>query len=214
MIIKWIRATGENLMPSSIHTHPPPAESRLLKPRPGVTAEPTETDDRCMQRGSFDDVPLTTLIPGLSPTDVESLRGAARTIDSARIESTRAESRREWEWALDHAVFPGPEACTPVILGLDVVEHADGGDQLEFLLQVVWTGGGRLTVDAAVNVACWCDTDHATHDVDALSLVVGDAASLPQAFRARAQRLIGWPADPRDADHWRAEAGLPARLPS
>ncbi|MFG2342405.1 hypothetical protein [Streptomyces yangpuensis] len=167
-----------------------------------------------MERGSFDDVPLTTLIPGLSPADVESLRDAARAVDSARAERTQAESRGEWEWALHHAVFPGPEPWTPVVLGLDVMEHADGGDQLEFLLQVVWTDLGRLAVDAAVNVACWCDTDHATHDVDAVRLVAGDAASLPRAFRAGAERLIGWLADPRDADRWRAEAGLPARLPS
>jgi hypothetical protein len=74
-----------------------------------------------------------------------------------------------WEWALEHAAFPGPQLGTPIILGLDVIEHASGGDQLEFLLQVVWTDRGRLALDAAVNVACWCDTDHATHDIDALS---------------------------------------------
>lgn len=160
-----------------------------------------------MEKGAFDDVPLTTLIPGLSPADVESLRDAARAVDAARVNGAGA----EWEWALDHAAFPGPQSWTPVILGLDVLEHADGGDQLEFMLQLVWTDRGQLAVDAAVNVACWCDTDHATHDVDAVSLAVGDVISLPQAFRAGAERLIGWLADPRDADYWRAEAGLPAR---
>jgi hypothetical protein len=114
---------------------------------------------------------------------------------------------------LDHAVFPGLQSWTPIIFGLDVIEHADVGDQLEFVLQVVWTDRGQLAVDAAVNVACWCDTDHATHDVDAFSLAVGDVTSLPQAFRAGAERLIGWLADPHDADHWRAGAGLPARRP-
>ncbi|MEV4501944.1 hypothetical protein [Streptomyces klenkii] len=158
-----------------------------------------------MKRGAFDDVPLTTLIPGLSPAGVDSLKDTARAVDAARVNGAGA----EWGWALDHAVFPGPQPWTLIILGLDVVEHADGDDPLEFVLQVVWTDLGELAVDAAVNVACWCDTDHATHDVDAFGLVVGDATSLPQAFRAGAERLIGWLADPRDADYWRAGAGLP-----
>ncbi|MFK4069902.1 hypothetical protein [Streptomyces sp. NPDC029674] len=97
------------------------------------------------------------------------------------------------------------------MLGLDVIEHAEGGDQMEFLLQVVWTDLGQLAVDAAVNVACWCETDHASHDVDALRIVVGEEASLPDAFRAGAERLTGWLADPHNADHWRAKAGLPPR---
>ncbi|WP_234352174.1 MULTISPECIES: hypothetical protein [unclassified Streptomyces] len=100
---------------------------------------------------------------------------------------------------------------TPIILGLNVVEHADEGDRLEFLLQVVWTDLGRLAVDAAVNVACWCRTDHATHDVDALTLVVSEDFSLPEAFSAAVAHLTGRLAEPRDADHWRAKAGLPPR---
>lgn len=161
-------------------------------------------------RGAFDDVPLTKLFPRLSPADVKSLEHTARAVDAARAHGDKA----EWEWALDHAVFPGPQPWTPIVLGLDVIEHADGGDQLEFLLQIVWSDFGRLAVDAAVNVACWCDTDHASHDVDALRLVVGEETSLPRAFKAGAERLIGWLTDPRDADFWRARAALPPRQPA
>ncbi|MFB7449898.1 hypothetical protein [Streptomyces sp. NPDC056194] len=166
------------------------------------------THDRLM-RGAFDDVPLTTLFPRLSPADVESLEQAARAVDVARGDGDKG----EWEWALDHVVFPGARPWTPIVLGLDAIEHADGGDQLEFLLQVVWTDFGQLAVDAAVNVACWCDTDHASHDVDALRLVVGEETSLPRAFQAGAERLIGWLPDPRDADFWRVRAALPPRQP-
>ncbi|MFB6824297.1 hypothetical protein ACFCXA_22210 [Streptomyces virginiae] len=162
-----------------------------------------------MERGAFDGVPLTTLFPGLSPVGAESLKHGAHTVDAARFDEAGA----EWEWALEHAVFPGPQPRTPIILGLDVIKHADGSDQPAFLLQVVWTDLGRLAVDAAVNVACRCDTDHAGHDVDAFRLAVADPALLPQAFRERAERLIGWLADPRHADYWRAKAGLPARRP-
>ncbi|MDG5808893.1 hypothetical protein P9869_40955 [Streptomyces ossamyceticus] len=163
-----------------------------------------------MQRGSFNDIPLTMLIPGLSPAGVESLKDAARAVDAIHLKEARA----EWQWALEHAVFPGTQTGTPVVLGLDVIKHAGGGDQLEFLLNVVWTDLGQLAVEAAVNVACWCDTDHASHDVDACKLVVADLTLLPHAFRAGAERLIGWLAEPRDTDYWRVKAGLPARGPS
>ncbi|MFE9046535.1 hypothetical protein ACFYOG_37380 [Streptomyces sp. NPDC007818] len=160
-----------------------------------------------MMRGTFDDVPLNALFPLLTPADVDSLRQAAGTVNTARAGKATA----GWEWAVEHAVFPGTQPGTPVLLGLDVVEHAGDGDQLEFLLQVVWIGPGRLAIDVAVNVACWCEADHATHDVDALRLVVGEETSLPDAFRIGVERLTGWLADPYNADHWRAMAGLPSR---
>ncbi|MFJ6573503.1 hypothetical protein ACIQNU_39475 [Streptomyces sp. NPDC091292] len=160
-----------------------------------------------MRRGTFDNAPLTTLFPDLSLADVHSLQSAASAVDRASA------NRTEWEWALQLVVFHDSEPGSPVILGVDVIEHADGTDRLEFLLQVVWTEKGQLAVDAAVNVACWCDSEHATHDIDAVRVVVDDETSLVNAFRASAERLTGWLADPRDADHWRARAGLPVRRP-
>ncbi|WP_260610238.1 hypothetical protein [Streptomyces sp. WAC06614] len=138
---------------------------------------------------------------------MDCLNQAAGTVDAAHVGRDTA----DWEWTLERAVFPGTQLGTPVILGLDVIEHAEGSDQLEFLLQVVWTDRCRLAVDATVNVACWCNTDHATHDVNALRLVVGEETSLPEAFCVGAKRLTGWLTDPHDADYWRAIAGLPAR---
>ncbi|MFI6475310.1 hypothetical protein ACIBL5_34280 [Streptomyces sp. NPDC050516] len=96
---------------------------------------------------------------------------------------------------------------------MDVIEHAAPGDGLEFHLDVEWTNEGVLAVDAAVNVACWCDTEHATHDIDAFRIVAGEEASLSQAFAACAERLTGWLANPRDADYWRNRAALPPRRP-
>ncbi|MFE0106444.1 hypothetical protein [Streptomyces sp. NPDC059009] len=96
---------------------------------------------------------------------------------------------------------------------MNVIEHGDGIDQLEFLLQVVWTEQGQLAVDAAVNVACWCDTEHATHDIDAVRVVVDDETSMVSAFQSGTERVTGWLADPRDAEYWRARAGLPVRRP-
>ncbi|GGL84200.1 hypothetical protein GCM10010095_81200 [Streptomyces anthocyanicus] len=96
---------------------------------------------------------------------------------------------------------------TPITVGLAVAEHAEKRDQLEFLLQVMWTDLGQFAVD----MACWCQTNHATHDVDALTLVVNDETSLPEAFWAAATRLTSWLAEPHDADYWRAKEGLPSR---
>ncbi|MFD7963512.1 hypothetical protein ACFV5J_22205 [Streptomyces zaomyceticus] len=160
-----------------------------------------------MSRGSLDDIPWTALYPGLTAGDVDVLSRVARAVDRARGDDAAA----EWEWAREHVVDPVPRPWTSVVLGVDVRQDAGAGDQLEFLLQLVRTDEGRLAVEAAVNVACWCDTDHGTHDVDALTSPAGDAASLRQGFAQGAERLIGWLADPRDADHWRARAALPSR---
>ncbi|MET9348401.1 hypothetical protein [Streptomyces termitum] len=151
-------------------------------------------------RSDFGDVPLTRIFPRLSPADATRMRQAADSVDAA-----------DWDWFPEHAVFPGPRSGTAVVLGRDVIVHADGSDRMEFSLHVVWTDGGRLAVDAAVNVACWCDTEHATHDVDAFRRVVGEGTSLPDAFCSGAERLKRRLADPRDADYWRARAGLPQR---
>ncbi len=158
-------------------------------------------------RGGFGNIPTTTLLPFLNPADEDSLHRTARAVDEARRDGDTA----DWEWFPEHAAFPGRQVGTPIILGLDVIEHAEDGDQLEFLLQVVWTDLVQLAVGAAVNVACWCRTDHATHDVDALTVVVSDETSLPEAFWAAVTHLAGWLAEPHDADYWRAEAGLPLR---
>ncbi|MGW7309016.1 hypothetical protein ACWGI1_26005 [Streptomyces sp. NPDC054835] len=171
-----------------------------------VDARGDDGNDRLV-RSAFGNVPLTTLFPLLSSADADSLNQAAATVDAARFGRGTA----DWEWALEHAAFPGPRPWTPIILGLDVIEHAHSGDQVEFQLQVVWTDQGSLAVDAMVNVGCWCDADHASHDVDAVRLVVGEDTSLPEAFRSAAERLAGWIAAPHDADYWRAEAGLPPR---
>ncbi|MFH8253626.1 hypothetical protein [Streptomyces roseolus] len=158
-------------------------------------------------RSAFHEIPLATLFPFLSPAAVDSMQQTVSSVDAARAGGGAA----GWEWDPKHAASPGPQPWTLTVLGLDVIEDAAGGDQVEFQLQAVWTDRGRLAVDAAVNVACWCDTDHAGHDVDALRIEISEENPLPEAFRMAARRLTGWLAEPHDADHWRAEARLPAR---
>ncbi|MFF5505812.1 hypothetical protein [Streptomyces roseolus] len=83
-----------------------------------------------MMRGAFSDVPLTALFPLLTPAEVDSLNQTAGMVDAART----GRSTTEWEWALGHAASAGTQPGTPIVLGLDVIEHAAEGDQLEFLL--------------------------------------------------------------------------------
>lgn len=160
-----------------------------------------------MSRGSFDDVPLAALFPQLTHADMEAMRVVAGAVDAARVKGEAP----QWEWAPGHARFPGPQPGVAVVLMADVIVHADGGDRLEFWLQVFWTDQGRLAVNAAVNVACWCETDHATHDIDELTLVVDEGRSLAHAFAAGSERLVGRLMDPHDADYWRDRAALPPR---
>ncbi|MFF2438667.1 hypothetical protein ACFVU4_31645 [Streptomyces sp. NPDC058107] len=105
-----------------------------------------------MSRGTFDDVPLAALFPQLTSADLEAMRVVANAVDAARVK----EDAPQWEWAPGHAVCPGPQAGVAVVLMADVIVHADGGDQLEFWLQVFCTDQGQIAVNAAVNVACWC----------------------------------------------------------
>ncbi|MDH6113092.1 hypothetical protein P3T36_005571 [Kitasatospora sp. MAP12-15] len=160
-----------------------------------------------MSRGTFDHVPVSTLFPQLSAAAVESLERAARIVDAAQPQGAAT----VWEWKLEHAVFTGPQSRTWVILLLDVVQPTSGSDWLEFQFQVGWTDQGQHEVTASVNVGCWCESDHGTHDVDVLTFAVGDDVSLSRAFEAGAERVAGWLAEPQNADFWRAREDLPAR---
>ncbi|MEV6209159.1 hypothetical protein [Kitasatospora sp. NPDC051914] len=160
-----------------------------------------------MSRGTIEAVPLSTLFPQLSATGVESMQRAACRVRAAQSEA----GAKGWDWWPKHAVFTGPQSRAHVILLLCVVQPAAGSDWLEFQLQVGWTDQGQHEVTASVNVGCWCEIDHGTHDVDVLKFAVGDGISLPRAFEACAERMTTWLADPRDADFWRAREDLPAR---
>jgi hypothetical protein len=160
-----------------------------------------------MSRDVFKDVPLAALFPQLPTAEVESLQCSARRVDAARVR----DSVPEWQWAPTHAVFPGPGPGSAVILLAETNEHADSSDHLAFHLDVFWTDEGRLSVSAAVNVACWCETDHATHYVDDLTLLVKGDTSLGQAFQECAEQLISWLENPREPDYWRERAVLPLR---
>ncbi|MFI0943292.1 hypothetical protein [Streptomyces sp. NPDC021020] len=157
--------------------------------------------------GTADEIPMSALFPQLSAAGVESVRRVARNVGGTQ----RVAAAKGWDWWPAHGVFAGSQSETWVILILCVVQSSGAGDWLEYQLQVGWTDLGQYEVTASVNVGCWCETDHGTHDVDALRFVAGDEISLPQAFEACAERKTGWVTESRDADFWRAREDLPTR---
>lgn len=65
-----------------------------------------------MSRGTFYDVPLSTLFPQLSAAGLGSLQRAASSVGAALSEAAAT----KWDWEPEHAVFTGPQSRTYVIL--------------------------------------------------------------------------------------------------
>jgi hypothetical protein len=84
------------------------------------------------------------------------------------------------------------------------------GDWLELNLDIAWQPSASLTVNGAVNVACWCPRDHAGHLVRTAQWHPVDSRELVEAVAAGTAMLTDvlttGPFDPRP---WRAHAGLP-----
>jgi hypothetical protein len=83
-----------------------------------------------------------------------------------------------------------------------------GSDWLELTLDVAWHP--ELTVNAAVEVGCWCSPDHNMHQVRGGHGPVVGTDELVEAFTAGTATLVdvldSGQFDPR---LWRLEAGLP-----
>lgn len=121
-----------------------------------------------------------------------------------------ATDRIQWHWYPEHNTKP----AMPTGRGYELVFDAtvtlfrQGFDWLELTLDVAWRP--ELTVNAAVEIACWCPTDHNMHQVRESHWPVAGTEELVEAFAAGVAMLAGvldsGPFDPRP---WRLEAGLP-----
>lgn len=158
--------------------------------------------------GSLADVPLAALFHSVGVTELERIREAGRSLDGSGWKHRGP----EWSWFPQHAEFPGRHVVgTPQILLAEMVRHDEGGDSLSLVLDVTWGPEGGLRVTAAVNAACWCEVDHATHDVDSLELAVGTDVSLGAAFERGVEQMLLWSEGQRDPSYWRSRAGFPSR---
>lgn len=101
-------------------------------------------------------------------------------------------------------MFPGADGPgVPEILLNKIPLYDAGSDWLGLEFDVEWTKSGELNVCVAVGVACWCEVNHGTHDVDFFNLPMSGGTSLSDAFEAGVAKLIGWLAEPRDPEWWR-----------
>lgn len=83
-----------------------------------------------------------------------------------------------------------------------------GSDWLELTLDVGWRP--ELTVNAAVEVACWCSPDHNMHQVRESHWPVAGTEELVEAFAAGVTMLADvLDSGPFEPGPWRLDAGLP-----
>jgi hypothetical protein len=160
---------------------------------------------KVMAKGRFEEVPLAELFPDATPDDFDRMRAVAARVDAVRPDAPL------WDWRVDHAHRPVGVSGYFGILLTSVVLDSEASDWHELFLEIEWQPNGQRRAWAAVNIACWCETDHGTHyPVEVAEEITGDAA-----LGAALERVVGpfleWLEDPIDPSVWRERAGLPQR---
>jgi hypothetical protein len=155
---------------------------------------------------SISHVPLLDVLPSDHAAAADQLRRLAHELDAHPL----AAGRIQWHWYPEHNTRPSTSAEGIYLLVFDttITLFHQGADSLELTLDVAW--GGELTVNAAVEVGCWCPSDHNIHRVREGRWPAAGTNQLVEGFTAGAAMLAGvldsGPFDPRP---WRLEAGLP-----
>ncbi|MFF5084967.1 hypothetical protein ACFY36_48670 [Actinoplanes sp. NPDC000266] len=126
---------------------------------------------------------------------------------AGKLERHHSADRVSWHWYPDHL-----DAFLGTLVRITITLYNTRDDWLELALSVTGGEGGHLAVEAAVEVACWCDDDHNAHRVRDLSREVDDDYELADAFAAGAKMLTAVLTEgPFEPQPWRAAAGLPIR---
>lgn len=155
---------------------------------------------------SINKVPLSDVLPHDYAAAAGHLLRLAYELESHSL----AAERIQWHWYPEHNTKPAMPTGRGYQLVFDttITLFDQSFDSLELTLDVAWRPD--LTVNAAVEVACWCSTDHNIHQVRESHWPVADTEELVEAFAAGVAMLAGvldsGPFDPRP---WRLDAGLP-----
>ena len=96
-----------------------------------------------------------------------------------------------------------------VIFGIEFQYRTPTHDVIGFNLHVSREEPPRLSVDISIDVYCWCEQDHNTHEVHSQSWLVGTAAAFTDAFESATVALSSWLAGSHEPSMYRAAAGLP-----
>ncbi|MEV4132152.1 hypothetical protein AB0J72_08295 [Dactylosporangium sp. NPDC049742] len=148
---------------------------------------------------SIVEVPLLEVLPRDCAAAVGEIRRLAGELD------THAAGRVAWHWFPEHS---RPAGHGDVLLDASITLFNADADWLALTLDLAWSPD--LTVNAAVEVACWCRPDHNTHYVRDQTWQVTGGADLVDAFAAGIAMLK--PVLDHGPFHplpWRADAGLP-----
>src|SRR4051812_2889792 len=102
-----------------------------------------------------------------------------------------AAGRVQWHWYPEHNAGPSTSAEGNYLLILDatITLFNRGADWLELTLDVAWRP--ELTVNAAVEVGCWCSPNHNMHQVRTETWSAVGVDGLVAAFTAGTALLAG-----------------------
>jgi hypothetical protein len=133
---------------------------------------------------------------------------SAEMLEQARLPGDPA----DWYWFEKHSI-PVPRTAehrSYGIVGIDLSVPVPADDLLEFSADVWQHVPPLMTVTAAVNVDCWCATNHRSpHTAEHMEWPASSHEALADAFDKAVRTVVGWLHDSRDPSVWRARAGLP-----
>jgi hypothetical protein len=154
-------------------------------------------------------VPLREVLP----RDYLSAEGELQRLASELDSHPSAADRTEWHWYPDRTEPPPPTSpgrLYQLLVDTTITLYDANYDWLELTLDIAWMTPPKLTVNAAVEVGCWCPQDHNMHQVRVAQWQAADSHELVEGFAAGTAMLIdvlaSGPFEPRP---WRVRAGLP-----
>jgi hypothetical protein len=155
------------------------------------------------------DVPLHEVLPRDYLACVDELRGLADKLSGYRS----AAGRVAWHWyprRADPLSISDATGSYLLIVDTTISLYDHGHDWLELALDIAWRPPPMLTVNAAVEVGCWCREDHNMHQVRTVHRQVANRRELVEAFAAGTAMLAEvLDAGPFEPHPWRMQAGLP-----
>src|SRR5215469_5320621 len=153
-------------------------------------------------------VPLGEVLPD----DYADAEGELRKLAEALESHPSAAGRWAWHWYPEHREPPQSSDREHYLLLTDTTTtlYNTRDDWLELTLDIAWIAPSKLTVNAAVEVACWCPQDHNMHQVRTTRWHPANSRELVEAFAAATAMLADVLATgPFDPHPWRVQADLP-----
>lgn len=132
-------------------------------------------------------VPLREVLPQAYLAAENQLRRLASTLDNHRL----ANGRTAWHWYPQRTRPPRVLDGRLYLLIVDttITMYNTSDDWLELTLDIAWREPQQLTVNAAVEVACWCPQDHNMHRVRKAQWPVAQSQELVEGFAAGTEML-------------------------